>query len=212
VCVALQVSPLKRQLYEVAVERATLQCFQLGYEIEKRRAVSRIVGPNQRSTIGDVLTGFGAASYNAQVLERKLVILLSSLFAARNFPAADRAFDRTMDRFEANTLGELIGKLCQLLERPVSLENRLRDALDARNYLAHRFFWEHAEDELSEAGRAKMISELSALSTQLYELSGKLETLNDAFMRALLSRVARQKGLPLELAASIDRLYKQSAA
>jgi hypothetical protein len=160
----------------------------------------------------DVLTGFGAASYNAQVLERKLVILLSSLFAARNLPAAERAFDRAMDRFQASTLGEVIGKLCQVLKMPADLEKRLRDALDSRNYLAHRFSWEHAEDELAESGRAKMISELSALSTQLYELAGEVEALNEAFAHALLSRVVRQQGFPPELADSIDRLYKQSAA
>jgi hypothetical protein len=160
----------------------------------------------------DVLTAFGAASYNAQVLERKLVILLSTLFAARNLPAADMAFDRGMDRFGVSTFGELIRKLCQVLKVSASLEKQLRDALDARNYLAHRFFWEHAEDELSETSRARMVSGLSGLSEQFYELAGRLESLTATFSHTYLSEIVREKGLPPELADAIDLFFKQEAA
>jgi hypothetical protein len=160
----------------------------------------------------EVLVGFGSASYNAQGLERKLVILVASVFTARNLPVADGDFDNAMERFTVSTLGVLIRKLCEVLKLPASLEDRLRDALSTRNYLVHRFFWKHAEDELSSAGRRKMLLELSQLSGLLYELTGEVEAMTDAFVCAYLSESVRAQELPPDLADVVYRLYQQSIA
>ena len=43
------------------------------------------------------------------------------------------------------------------------LNTMLTDALDARNFLTHRFFSRHAQDFMTEEGRGKMLKELQNL-------------------------------------------------
>ena len=158
----------------------------------------------------DVLHGFGAAAYNAQVMERKLVLLLSALLAARDPPTADRAYDRAMADQEAKTLGQLLKALRQAMSLPEGLETRLNDAQQSRNHLIHDFFWVHAEDELSSAGRSTMFDKLGEISARFYELAGEIDAVTKAFMRVFVGGVVGERGLPDSLADAIDRLRQNT--
>ena len=158
----------------------------------------------------DVLHAFGAAAYNAQVMERKLIILLSAIVAARDPRTANRTYDRAFGNFDAKTLGPVIKALGQAIELPEGLDARLKRALRFRNMLIHDFFWNHAEDELSEAGRSTMLRELAEISTSFYELAGETEAVTKAFMSAFTSAVVSVRGLPQPLAEAIDSVFSDA--
>jgi hypothetical protein len=115
----------------------------------------------------NVYAHFGLAVYFSQVREHGLVntLLFADLLPSRA-PAVktrgqwEKAFDSFMDDHFRTTLGRMIQSLQSAVAVPVDLESLLRVALEKRNWLAHHYFRERAEDFMTENGRNKMIAEL----------------------------------------------------
>ncbi len=74
-------------------------------------------------------------------------------------------FDSFMGRNFEQTLGRLIRDLRETTVVPPELEDKLTHALRRRNWLAHNFFRERAEDFMSARGRDGMIRELEEAQT-----------------------------------------------
>jgi len=70
-----------------------------------------------------------------------------------------------MGRNFEQTLGRLIRDLRETTVVPPELEDKLTHALRRRNWLAHNFFRERAEDFMSARGRDGMIRELEEAQT-----------------------------------------------
>lgn len=114
----------------------------------------------------EVYAHHGLAMYRAQCVEQSIVQLLIYFdFFAKQVPLfkSVEQWKQDFDNFDqvmsAKTMGQLVKKLVDLGAVDPSIETLLREGLKARNYLAHRFFVDHALNFLSEEGRNKMIVE-----------------------------------------------------
>ncbi len=127
----------------------------------------------------DVYAHFGLAVYFSQALEHGLVnaLVFADLIPSRG-PAVksreqwEKAFDSFMDGHFRTTLGRMIRSLQLVVTVPADLESVLRVALEKRNWLAHHYFRERAEDFMTENRRNKMIAELDE-ARDLFEKADK---------------------------------------
>jgi hypothetical protein len=79
-----------------------------------------------------------------------------------------------MERHFETTLGRMIRSLKNVTPVPPELETILGDALKRRNFLAHDYFRERAEQFMSFEGREDMISELKKAQTLFEEADAML--------------------------------------
>ena len=131
-----------------------------------RRSTSDRVNPQMNAErldpeseqIREVFARFGLAMYNAQGLERELVIILATKYGPGPSRITKTQFDRIFERLESKTLGHLVDKIAPEISEDE--QARLKKALEMRNWLAHGYFWERAIEFPSESGRSSMIEEL----------------------------------------------------
>lgn len=79
-----------------------------------------------------------------------------------------------LDNLHRQTLGTLIKRYRESGLIPEGYESRLREALDLRNLLAHRYFGEKVDLLVSPAGRDDMISELNGHAAWIREVEQEL--------------------------------------
>ena len=130
--------------------------------------------PNEHTK--EVYAHFGLALYLAQVLEHGLVIALvyADLFPNKE-PSQTRAdFDLFMDKYFAATMGQMIKNFRKFVSVPPELEMVLLEARDKRNWLAHHYFRERAEEFMKEDGRENMIAELQGAQALFDRADGLL--------------------------------------
>jgi hypothetical protein len=134
--------------------------------------------------IKNVYAEFGLALYLAQVLEHGIVnaLMVVDLLAKNAGHPMQRQkwieeFDSFMDRHFAITLGKMINRLKELIEMPDDLESLLSDALSKRNYLAHHYFRERAEEFISYHGREQMVAELEDVQRLFRQADERLESI-----------------------------------
>ena len=110
--------------------------------------------------IREVFAHYGLALYRAQCLERQLAMILASKYGPDPTRITRMDFDHSIEDMFSKTLGQLVRSIKELSALNEDEEERLKNALETRNWLAHRYFWERAVELLSEAGRELMINEL----------------------------------------------------
>jgi hypothetical protein len=108
----------------------------------------------------EVYAFYGLASYQAQVAERGL-IQLALLLRLRDVPGANQdTYDREYRALSTLTFGQILKGLTSDQTLADDLRTLLRRALQIRNHLTHHFFWDFAEDWVTERGRLFMIEKL----------------------------------------------------
>jgi hypothetical protein len=91
-------------------------------------------------------------------------------------------FDKFDGEMSLKTMGRLVKYLTGLDAISSEIEEKLQSALLKRNWLAHRFFVDHAISFVSRAGREKMISELQECYEQFNEVETILEPITISLM------------------------------
>ena len=117
--------------------------------------------------IKEVFAYFGLAAYNAQCLERQVAVTLATRYGPDPTRITKRELEAIYDDLFSKTLGQLVREIKELRQLSKDEEKRLTEALEERNRLIHRYFWERATDFMSEAGRASMIQELQEVASLL---------------------------------------------
>lgn len=123
----------------------------------------------------EVYAFFGLAMYNANLVEASLINLAVALNLDKAKVITQEVFEAAFGEMEAKTLGQLVKATQRLASTPPELEPVLKRALDKRNFLAHRFFRENAEEFIHEAGKRAMIQELSSM-IELFRQADELLT------------------------------------
>ena len=151
----------------------------------------------QEQLVKEVFAQFGAAYYHSEVLHRGLC----NIYALATF---EKAEDITRPRIEEKlalafslTLGQIVEKTKGLFSG--GIQQRLEVALDKRNYLAHRFWFERSPLMFSEP-------DLLGLRQELLELTNLFGELDEAITESLDPR-RQAMGLTDELIQeSFDKL------
>jgi hypothetical protein len=105
---------------------------------------------------------FGLAAHWTQCLERAVIGLAVGLHIGDPKRTTRSMVDDLFERFEAQTLGRVLSAARALGALPSELDGSLKEALQTRNLLIHGFFWRHAEDFMTNAGRERMIRQLQS--------------------------------------------------
>lgn len=140
--------------------------------------------------IREVYALFGLAMYLAQNLERGLAMLLAVFGETKLMTTWD--YDARLAENFKSTFGALVTKFAALADSEhVKLTDQLAKALDDRNDLAHRYFWDRAMQFCSSDGRAHMI-------TELHRMRNRFESLDDE-LAELARECVKRRGLSAEV-------------
>ena len=140
------------------------------------------IDPESRE-IREVYARYGLAMYQVQCVERQLAILLASEYGLGPRKITRSQYDQLLQSHFKKTLGGLRHHLEKAVVLPNDFEKTLRVALEKRNWLAHRYFWERAGHFVSEKGRSKMVLELQEAIDYFENLDTKLTEISDAWAR-----------------------------
>ena len=117
--------------------------------------------------VKEVYARFGLAMYEAHCLERQLAIILATKYGPNPTTISETEHDNIFEALFSKTLGQLVSKVTAVAGLSSDEEQLLEKALDQRNRLAHRYFWERSIDFLSTSGRTSMLKELEEIVDSL---------------------------------------------
>jgi hypothetical protein len=156
--------------------------FALQDELRSRARYSP--GVDEQAEITEVFAHFGAAMHQAQCVETQAAIcaaLLETPHDVHAYAYADR-----LHRYLRDTLDRIVERL-ELFTAVADLVPQLRDAVEKRNWLAHRYFRDRMVEFTTAEGRVMIVHELS-------EIEGGFSKL-DAALTALTHSHARERGV-----------------
>lgn len=125
---------------------------------------------------------FGLAVFQAQCVERQVGILLATTLNPDFLRGSPEERERFFEVEFSKTLGPLVRALGEKLTLDPNLHFRMQRALELRNWLAHRYFWERPGSILTDTGREKMILELQKAADFLGELDVELTALSEDWL------------------------------
>ena len=125
----------------------------------------------------EVYAKYGLAMYLAQCLETGLVNLLVHLEVKDGDKIHSIDIDSFMEENYEKTLGRLINSLKRAMEISENLETELKELLEIRNCLAHRYFRVKAIDFMKKDGRQHMLSELESVISKLQNGDKKIDSI-----------------------------------
>ncbi|MFQ2172090.1 hypothetical protein ACK345_02795 [Aeromonas rivipollensis] len=111
----------------------------------------------------EIYAFLGLAMYNANLVESSLINLAVALNLNQAKVITQEIFEATFGEMEAKTLGGLLKATRTLTTIPSELEPILEETLKKRNFLAHGFFRDHAEELMFQSGQKEMIEELRSM-------------------------------------------------
>ncbi len=165
----------------------------MGYEDELRDPLDRD-NWEQR----EVYAAFGVAVYCCQVLETGLVNYLGLLMRMKSgAPMSESGVDALLGKLLRDTLGQNINKVRQQLgsEGRWILEDEMRETLELRNQLVHRWMRERVMLQGTSSNRQAMVAELEAATSQLRRAD---ELLVDRTQRLMASAGISLKAIQTE--------------
>ena len=118
----------------------------------------------------DVFAYFGLAIFQSNCLEDALHCCLATVWNPNANTYTQAAYDETMKRLEAQTIGSLLRSARESGLAPDSLCDRIAEAVEKRNWLAHRYFRDQTLSLQRAAGQRQMITELYGLAMAFREL------------------------------------------
>ncbi len=133
----------------------------------------------------DVFAWYGGAAYAAQLFEQELIILLILTARLENRALPSNTIEDLDEWLSKKTLGGLLRELKKKFTLAPDFERLLNEYLEKRNFLAHRFFVDHATDLLSRSGCERLVEELKGLSSDLREADLIAQTMSRNVRAAL---------------------------
>lgn len=159
--------------------------------------------PAEAAQRRETFARFGLAMYQAQCVERQIGILLATTFNPDFLRTSPGERDRFFEREFAMTLGRLVTSLRRCIDVPHGLDQRLRRAVELRNWLAHEYFWQRPGSILTWDGRERMIAELQEAADFLDAIDEELTSIADNWLHRV--------GVPRDvIEAEMDRYLSDS--
>ena len=136
--------------------------------------------------IDELLLALGQAVYAGQVLEETMVEVISVTMELVEGTGTGEQFSISLEKFSKRTLGQVVLSLRQVAELPVEDDQVLSEALDARNFVIHKFSG-HVGDIFQPGAdlsahrntlhdKCKVILKGTSVATELHECVVRLHT------------------------------------
>lgn len=144
------------------------------------------------ATVEEVYHDAGRALEAACLLETELgtCLLVLDALETGSFAKADAdAYLRLREAIDSNTLGQSIRAIKRKLSITEDIDSVFLDALEARNFLAHRFFLHHGMNIHDPGGRDQMVAHIDKLRDAIwpaYTIAGNWSSLLMAALQVLV--------------------------
>lgn len=125
----------------------------------------------------EVYAFFGLAAYLAQVLERAAINLVLIIQLPEVNLVTSELYDSIYEILEKKTFGQLLRACEKEINITEDAKQIVFEALDLRNELTHRFFYERAETLMSEKGRIEIMKALQVVIEKLQKADEILESI-----------------------------------
>jgi|HubBroStandDraft_1064217.scaffolds.fasta_scaffold43834_4 hypothetical protein len=112
----------------------------------------------------EVYAFFGLAAFYAQCFEQSMILLLLAVNLRRPKALQSKGRDELLKWFDKKSLGALITELKKVANVEVTLQKRLEDLLEKRNFLMHHFFPKNSMKTATDQGRRDVLDELRSLA------------------------------------------------
>ncbi|HWB82928.1 MAG TPA: hypothetical protein VG675_02225 [Bryobacteraceae bacterium] len=129
--------------------------------------------------VKEVYARFGLAYYHAEVLYRGLCNLYCASQVPPMGPVTRYRMEEHLRTASEMTLGQLLPRLETVL--PASLLERLAEALERRNFIAHRFWFERIHLFATLSGIEAMVTELAHDTELFQDLDREVERITEPF-------------------------------
>ncbi len=129
--------------------------------------------------IKEVYARYGLTAYTSQLFEKELGQFLTHVIQMQKKTWSSEEIDSVINDISLKTLGRILNELRERVKLKPQLENKLKEAANKRNYLAHHFFSENAYKFFSKKGQTEMINELNSLK----ELFDEAESISRALSK-----------------------------
>jgi hypothetical protein len=128
----------------------------------------------------------GEAIHSCQVLELTLVTYAQWIRRGKvGRPMTSDEVETLRERLIGATFGRNYGEVYDLLDKQWNLSQEMKDAVDLRNELAHRWMVDRPNGFDTQESRQAMLSELEAANGQLAHMAGVLAERIEGFMRSV---------------------------
>jgi hypothetical protein len=128
---------------------------------------------------------YGLALYQAQTLERGLMMAVILRTVIDKEAATVETYDSVLSSTSRGTMGQVLTVLKPHLNNDPSLLEALDAGLLLRNNLAHSFWWDNAARFETTEGREGMISELMTADTTFQDLDARLHEVVRRYTREM---------------------------
>ncbi|MDQ2178000.1 hypothetical protein [Marinifilum sp. D714] len=128
----------------------------------------------EEESINSLLIELGLVFYLGQSVESNLVILLGMAKKSGELKS-DKSVRELMTMYFSRTMGSIKRSVSELVDINEDLEEILKVALDARNWLAHSFYREYAPSAFDENYRSKAKLVLNK-AKEIFERTNELIT------------------------------------
>ncbi len=132
----------------------------------------------------EVYAFYGLTMYHIQCLERTLAMLATTVYNPNADHITKLQFDSILEGNFKKTLGRLISTVKKSVDLSDDFEKKLSDALEKRNFIAHRYFFARAMKFGHIRGQKEMIAELSRLSVYFQNVDNELDLILRKWMNA----------------------------
>jgi hypothetical protein len=139
----------------------------------------------------EIYARFGVAMHICQVLEHSFANASFAFSILQNKPevVTPETWAELVDSFYEKEFEKTMGRMLQTLKASEiilseAMQDLLKEVLKKRNWLAHGYYRDRAEEFMTENGRTKMIAELE----EMISLFGKLHESIDKMLKPQLSK------------------------
>jgi hypothetical protein len=111
-----------------------------------------------------VFAQFGEAAYEAQCLEKQMVMVLSYMCSPSPEYKSTLRINELVETNLDQTFGSLAKEIIKNIPLPIDVVNDLERAVRGRNWLSHNYWWDRASEFTRFQDRQMMIVELKELT------------------------------------------------
>ncbi|MBN8507841.1 MAG: hypothetical protein J0L57_04445 [Burkholderiales bacterium] len=145
---------------------------------------------NRSLAMEPVFLALGQTVYVCQCFEGSIVALLALFNEEVHGTNDGRAFQATIDNVSRKTLGPLLDSARKIVDVAPQVDELLKEGLELRNRVIHRFADEFAGKVQSPHGRAEVVAELFRWRLRLIEC--------DDAVHAMLNAILARRGVSVQ--------------
>lgn len=139
--------------------------------------------PGSKSENDAVYRAAGYALERAQYFEAEVVNIVFMHGLARGHILSREQAEKLIARREKAPLRKLLTEVLGRVRTEPDLTATFFEAVDKRNWLVHRLFWDLADDFKTSAGRSKMLAELRDITSLLHSAHVFAQLISELYLK-----------------------------